>query len=140
MRRVLVYCNHMSGIWRNRIGIRVNLPVILENGTRAYALKQADIWNRLALKFAGIWYRHLTVFKIAVEWSEQYVSAGISAAALRSGKKSTFLARLRMHDSLNSHSVPESTDHYRALAGSSDSYIYDARDLEPVPSTLLDDL
>lgn len=140
MRRVLVYCDHMSDIWRNRIGKRVNLPEILESGTRAYALKQSNMWNRLALKYAGIWYRHLTVFKIVVEWSEQYVSAGISAAALHSGKKSTFLARLRVHDALNAHSVPELMDHSRALAGSSNPSVYDLRDLESVPSALLDDL
>lgn len=123
MRRVLIYCDHTSDIWRNRIGLRANLPGILESGTRAYALKQADIWNRLALKFAGIWFRHLSVYRLAIEWPEQYISAGISAAALHSGKKSTFLARLRARDSFKAPMVSQSPD---------------LSESEPMPSALLD--
>lgn len=139
MRRVLRYCDYMADVWRDRIDLRPNLPVLLKDGTRAYALKQANMWNQIALKFASIWYRHLDAYGLSIEWSTQYVSAGRSALALHSKKKSTFLARLHTQEELNtSENASFLTESVNREVGPRIEDFNDLASFETVPSALLD--
>lgn len=112
MRRVLVYCDYASEVWKGRIGLRADLSTALDTGIRAYALKQASLWHRLGIKFAGMWYRDLTNYKCKIEWPTQYIAAGAAASNSYSGKKTTFMSRLHATGGLtqsiaNSTSEPE---------------------------------
>jgi hypothetical protein len=56
MRRVLVYCEKHAVWWDNRSSSRTNQTFLdLQDGTRAYALKQASILRNRAKVFAKMW-------------------------------------------------------------------------------------
>ncbi|KAJ7093757.1 hypothetical protein C8R44DRAFT_890661 [Mycena epipterygia] len=55
MRRVLRYLAWQSSWWREHAGLRQGLSAAVGAGVRGYALKQADLHNRLAAHFEKKW-------------------------------------------------------------------------------------
>ncbi|KAJ7772559.1 hypothetical protein DFH07DRAFT_953027 [Mycena maculata] len=74
MGRVLQYLAWQSEWWRARVALRPDEPLEIVAGIRAYALKQADLHDRLAAYFQRKWAtpavmaaRQLVAFEVAVK-------------------------------------------------------------------------
>lgn len=130
MRRVLVYCDYASEIWKGRIGLRSDLSSALDTGMRAYALKQASMWRRLGIKFAGMWYRNLTNYKFKIEWPTHFIAAGVTASNSYSSKKTTFVSRLNASEGLTQSiaDLPDESD--LATPGSTKSNSFSNADVD----------
>ncbi|KAH8108919.1 hypothetical protein DFH11DRAFT_1516183, partial [Phellopilus nigrolimitatus] len=95
MRRTLTYSDWKATWWRGQAALRDNehLRADIRDGLRAYAQKQAVMWEQLAVSFATRWYKLLASNGLKTDWPEQYRIAAVDASLKTPNKK--FRARLR---------------------------------------------
>lgn len=74
MRRVLAFFEYKATWWTGQRARRSDEGVALQQGVAAYADKQADIYRRLAKKFASQWLPYLMSQSIVPLWASQYPS------------------------------------------------------------------
>lgn len=74
MRRVLEFLEHKAEWWLLQRARRTDEGLALQQGLMAYAHKQADVYQRLARRFAGLWLPFLRSHSIVPEWAERYPS------------------------------------------------------------------
>ena len=55
MRRAVAFCRYRSNWWTQRAEMRDNVPAVLHEGLRAYALANADAETRLGDRWAARW-------------------------------------------------------------------------------------
>lgn len=71
MRRTLAYCNWKQEWWLKRVASRSG-PVHLEDGTSAYARKQADVWSKLGKSFADQWAPIIQKHNLPSDWPPSF--------------------------------------------------------------------
>lgn len=71
MRRTLAYCEWKSAWWKKRVEVRSG-PVRLLDGTAAYASKQANMWESLAMSFAKQWAPLIINHDLPADWPPTY--------------------------------------------------------------------
>lgn len=72
MRRVLEFLEYKATWWCSQRARRVGEGEALEQGLAAYASKQADVYRRLARKFASLWLPFFTSQSIVPAWASRY--------------------------------------------------------------------
>jgi hypothetical protein len=55
MRRVLRYLDWLVKWWRDQVETRPDTSPQIQAGVRAYAVKQADLYTRIAAHFQDVW-------------------------------------------------------------------------------------
>ncbi|KAH8069588.1 hypothetical protein BXZ70DRAFT_1013367 [Cristinia sonorae] len=75
MRRTVVFFQWKATEWRKQAGNRVNgIPIELLSGLNAYAQKQGDMWDRLAVQCVEKWYKVVQDKDIREDWMANYPS------------------------------------------------------------------
>ncbi|KAH8089855.1 hypothetical protein BXZ70DRAFT_909950 [Cristinia sonorae] len=73
MRRTVAFLSWKATWWYTRAGKRVNgISIDLLSGLNAYAQKQGDIWNKLAINCVEKWYSVVNDEKIRSGWKSRY--------------------------------------------------------------------
>ena len=73
MRRVLEYCDWKATWWRNEGGQRTRVDdLVIVSGLKAYAEKQASVFDRLGQSFASRWSSVLKKHRIKASWQAKY--------------------------------------------------------------------
>lgn len=71
MRRVVVYLEWKSQMWSDRVGIRVGLCTPdIQNGINAYAHRQSNTYNEIAVLFSSQWLPYLNACGLKTEWAK----------------------------------------------------------------------
>lgn len=96
MRRILVYCDWKANWWRVQSSRRGDATPEVAAGLRAYAEKQAVLWESLATSFASMWYTILVRNGHEVDWPARYRIVGEKEYKNPTQTKRTTLALARL--------------------------------------------
>ena len=104
MRHTIMFCDWKAHWWLRHTSIHTDISIALQSGLRAYAHKQAAVYQGLTHSFAHKWYPLLIVHNIPIQWPAIYIPAATSSS-LTSCWASYVLLVLTIHNTLLAKSL-----------------------------------